>query len=99
MDGQGCHHLLPPTSTNHGIEPHSAILTNPYTTSTLKNDTLVVGVLPPRPQRDTPEMVSFYVGCHRDQEHEGARNTKFRQVRAAESVILYVLCGLYCLRW
>jgi hypothetical protein len=39
------------------------------------------------------------VGCHRDQELEGARNTRFRQVQAAESVIPYVLCGLYCLGW
>jgi hypothetical protein len=30
---------------------------------------------------------------------EGARNTKFRQVRASESVIPYILCGLNCLRW
>jgi hypothetical protein len=39
------------------------------------------------------------VGCLRDQELKGARNTRFRQVRAAESVITYVFCGgLYCLR-
>jgi hypothetical protein len=25
-----------------------------------------VGVLPPRPLRDTPEVVSLYVVCHRD---------------------------------
>jgi hypothetical protein len=37
-------------------------------------------------------VVSLYVGCRRDQELEGARNTKFRQVRTAESIIPYVLC-------
>jgi hypothetical protein len=30
---------------------------------------------------------------------EGIRNTRFRQVRTTESVIPYVLCGLYCLMW
>jgi hypothetical protein len=30
---------------------------------------------------------------------EGVRNTKFRQVWAAESVIPYIMCGSYCLRW
>jgi hypothetical protein len=39
------------------------------------------------------------VGCHQDQELEDASNIKFRQVRATEGVIPYVLCdGLYCLR-
>jgi hypothetical protein len=58
-----------------------------------------VGVLPPHPPRDTPEVVSFLVGCHRDQELESVRNTKFRKVQSTESVIPYILCGLYCLRW
>jgi hypothetical protein len=34
---------------------------------------------------------------HGDQELERARNTRFRRVRATESVIPYILCGLYCL--
>jgi hypothetical protein len=37
-------------------------------------------------------VVSLYVGCRRDQELEGARDTKFRQVQTTGSVILYVLC-------
>jgi hypothetical protein len=37
----------------------------------------------------------FWVRSRRDHELEGARNTKFRQVRAARCVIPYVL--LYCL--
>jgi hypothetical protein len=41
----------------------------------------------------------FWVRRRRDQELEGARNTKFRQVRAAKRVIPYILFGgLYCLR-
>jgi hypothetical protein len=41
----------------------------------------------------------FWVRRHRDQELEGARNTKLRQVQAARCVIPYVLYGgLYCLR-
>jgi hypothetical protein len=68
----------------------------PVTTTTAAK---AVGVLLPHPPRDTPKVVSLSVGCHRDQELEGARNIKFRQVQAAESVIPYVLCGLYCLRW
>jgi hypothetical protein len=40
----------------------------------------------------------FWVKGRRDQELEGARNTKLRQVRAARCVTLYVLYGgLYCL--
>jgi hypothetical protein len=39
----------------------------------------------------------FWVRGRRDQEHEGARNTRLRQVRAARSVTPYVLYGLYCL--
>jgi hypothetical protein len=36
---------------------------------------------------------------HRDQELEGARDTKLRQVRAARCVIPYILCGgLYSFR-
>jgi hypothetical protein len=58
-----------------------------------------VGVLPPRQLKDTPKVVSFKVGCRRDRKFEGTRNTRFRQVRTTESVIPYVLCGLYCLRW
>jgi hypothetical protein len=46
----------------------------------------------PHPPRDTPEVVSLYVGCRRDQELEGARNTRFRQVWAAESIMSYVVC-------
>jgi hypothetical protein len=38
-----------------------------------------------------------YLWCRQDQELKGARNIKFRQIRAAESIIPYVLCGLYCL--
>jgi hypothetical protein len=37
------------------------------------------------------------VGQHQDQELEGASNTRFRQVRAAISVILYVLLGCIAL--
>jgi hypothetical protein len=59
----------------------------------------VVRVLLPRLSRDTTEVFSLQVGCHRDQELEGARNTWFRQVWATESVIPNVLCGLYFLRW
>jgi hypothetical protein len=41
----------------------------------------------------------FWVGRRRDQELEGARNTKLRQVRATRRVIPYVLYGgLYCVR-
>jgi hypothetical protein len=39
----------------------------------------------------------FWVRRHGDQELEGARNTRLRQVRAARSVTPYVLFGLYCL--
>jgi hypothetical protein len=40
----------------------------------------------------------FWVRRRRDQELEGARNTKLRQVRAARCVTPYVLYGsLYCL--
>jgi hypothetical protein len=40
----------------------------------------------------------FWVKGRRDQEHEGARNTKLRQVRDARCVTHYVLYGgLYCL--
>jgi hypothetical protein len=40
----------------------------------------------------------FWVKERRDQELEGARNTKLRQVRAARCVTPYVLYGgLYCL--
>jgi hypothetical protein len=39
----------------------------------------------------------FWVRRRRDQELEGARNTKLRQVRAARSITSYVLYGLYCL--
>jgi hypothetical protein len=41
----------------------------------------------------------FWVRGRRDQELEGARNTRLRQVRAARSVTPYVLYGLYCLRY
>jgi hypothetical protein len=44
------YHDLPPTSSNHGIVPSSNVTVNPDTT---------VGVLPPRPPRVTPEMVSL----------------------------------------
>jgi hypothetical protein len=41
----------------------------------------------------------FWVRRRRDQELEGARNTKLRQVRAARCVTPYVLYGgLYCFR-
>jgi hypothetical protein len=60
--------------------------------------TLTVRVLPPRTPRDTPEVVSLQVGCRRDQKLKGARNTKFRQFWAVDSVISYVQYGLYCLR-
>jgi hypothetical protein len=41
----------------------------------------------------------FWVMGRRDQELEGARNAKLRQVRATKRVIPYVLYGdLYCLR-
>jgi hypothetical protein len=46
MDRQGRHHL-PPTSTNHGVEPHPAKLINRDTTPTLKSDTLVSRAEPP----------------------------------------------------
>jgi hypothetical protein len=40
----------------------------------------------------------FWVGMRRDQELEGADNTRFRQVQAAICVMPYVLYdGLYCL--
>jgi hypothetical protein len=39
----------------------------------------------------------FWVRRRRDQELEGARNAKLRQVRAARCVIPYVLYGLYYL--
>jgi hypothetical protein len=40
----------------------------------------------------------FWVGMRRDQELEGADNTRFRQVQAAICVVPYVLYnGLYCL--
>jgi hypothetical protein len=40
----------------------------------------------------------FWVGVRRDQELEGADNTRFRQVQAAICVMPYVLYnGLYCL--
>jgi hypothetical protein len=39
----------------------------------------------------------FWARRRRDQELEGARNTRLRQVRAARSVTPYVLYGLYCL--
>jgi hypothetical protein len=40
----------------------------------------------------------FWVGMHRDQELEGADNTRFRQVQAAICIMPYVLYdGLYCL--
>jgi hypothetical protein len=35
-----------------------------------------VGVLPPRPLMDTPEVVSLKEGCRRDQELEGAKEHK-----------------------
>jgi hypothetical protein len=41
----------------------------------------------------------FWVRGRRDQELEGARNTKLRQVQATKRVIPYVLYGgLYCLK-
>jgi hypothetical protein len=49
------------------------------------------------PPRGIPKVVSFGVRGRRDQELEGARNTRLRQVRAARSVTPYVLYGLYCL--
>jgi hypothetical protein len=40
----------------------------------------------------------FWVGMRRDQELEGADNTRFRQVQAAICAMPYVLYdGLYCL--
>jgi hypothetical protein len=45
-DEQGCHYLSL-TSSNHGIGPHPATLINPYTMSTLMNDTLVSHAEPP----------------------------------------------------
>jgi hypothetical protein len=40
----------------------------------------------------------FWVGMRRDQELEGADNTRFRQVQAAICVMPYVMYdGLYCL--
>jgi hypothetical protein len=40
----------------------------------------------------------FWVGMRRDQELEGADNTRFRQVQAAICVMPYILYdGLYCL--
>jgi hypothetical protein len=39
----------------------------------------------------------FWVRRLRDQELEGSRNTRLRQVRAAWSVTPYVLYSLYCL--
>ena len=42
---------------------------------------------------------TLFVEDHRDQEHDGASNTGFRQIRAVSYVIPYILCGgLYCLR-
>jgi hypothetical protein len=41
----------------------------------------------------------FWVRGRRDQELEGVKNTRLRQVRAARSVTPYVLYGLYCLRY
>jgi hypothetical protein len=38
--------------------------------------TPTVGVLPPHPPSDTPEVVSLEVGCRRDQELEGAKEHK-----------------------
>jgi hypothetical protein len=38
---------MPPTSSNHGIGPHPATLTNPDTMSTLMSDTLVSCMEPP----------------------------------------------------
>jgi hypothetical protein len=49
------------------------------------------------PPRGIPKVVSFGVRGRRDQELEGARNTRLRQVRAARSATPYVLYGLYCL--
>src|SRR5688572_7442328 len=46
LDGQGCHHL-PPISSSHGIEPHLATLINPDTTSALMSDTLGSRAEPP----------------------------------------------------
>jgi hypothetical protein len=50
------------------------------------------------PPRGIPEVVSFRYWYRRDQELEGASNTRFRQVQAVMCIIPYVLFGgLYCL--
>jgi hypothetical protein len=50
------------------------------------------------PPRGIPKVVGFWIGWRRDQELEGASNTRFRQVRATMCVIPFVLFGgLYCL--
>jgi hypothetical protein len=51
-----------------------------------------------KPTEENPRGGEFVGRVLTRLELKGARNIKFRQVRAAESVIPYVLCGLYFLR-
>jgi hypothetical protein len=63
-----------------------------------KNGVRLVSVSIRLPTEGYTEGGRFWVGWRRDQELEGASNTRFRQVRAAICVIPYVLFGgLYCL--
>jgi hypothetical protein len=61
-------------------------------------DDLTMSVFNRLPTEGYTQGGKFWVRGRRDQELEGARNTKFRQVRAARCVTPYVLYGgLYCL--
>jgi hypothetical protein len=58
-----------------------------------------VGVLPPSPPRDTPEVVGCRWGVAETWNSKVQGTQNFRQVQAAKSIISYVLCGgLYCLK-
>jgi hypothetical protein len=62
----------------------------------LEHDVSLLSVFNLQAHRGISHGGRLQAGCHRDQNLEGARNSK---VRATVCVIPYVLCGgLYCLR-
>jgi hypothetical protein len=90
------------TSTNNVSSVESLamflwIVGGPQSFSQAKNH-LTLSVFNRLPTMGYTQGGKFWVKERRDQELEGARNTKLRQVRAARCVTPYILYGgLYCL--
>jgi hypothetical protein len=77
---------------SRGLTPHSAqslVLLRRVTASRGR----ILSVFNRLPTEGYTQGGKFWVRRHRDQELEGARNTRLRQVRAARCVTPYVMYG------